>query len=370
MKKEDLKDMRRQELISLAAKKGLKGYFTMAKDKLVKALAPLLQPKKRIAKKKQEVKRVIHKEPRRLVRQSVREDIAQALGKQRAEESKFSLGKPPSIEPLKPHIDIQESEERFEIPAGYGENKIVLMVRDPWWLHAYWEITSKKGEEVKDRIYKSGSQIDKSILRIYDVTGVDFNGENANKSFDIHIVGNATNWYINTGVPNRQWCVDIGILDKRGRFYLLARSNRVFTPRFGPSEVVDEEWMSTEDDYWRLFGVAGGFGLGKSSLEMRELFRKWITSPGAFSPGIFSPGIGKKEKGFWLWVDCELIVYGATEPDAKLTVQGRPVQLRPDGTFSLRFALPDGKQVIPVEAVAYDNSECRKITPIVTRKTE
>ena len=69
-------------------------------------------------------------------------------------------------------------------------------------------------------------------------------------------------------------------------------------------------------------------------------------------------------------VNTELIVYGATEPDAKVTVQGKEITLKPDGTFSLRFALPDGKQVIPVEATSNDEIDHRKITPIVTRKTE
>jgi hypothetical protein len=65
-----------------------------------------------------------------------------------------------------------------------------------------------------------------------------------------------------------------------------------------------------------------------------------------------------------------LIVYGATEPDAKVTVQGKPINLRQDGTFTLRFALPDGKQVIPVKAVSSDLEEERTITPIVTRETK
>ncbi|MDD5174552.1 MAG: DUF4912 domain-containing protein, partial [Candidatus Omnitrophica bacterium] len=73
---------------------------------------------------------------------------------------------------------------------------------------------------------------------------------------------------------------------------------------------------------------------------------------------------------FWLVVNTELIVYGATEPDAKLTVQGKEIKLQPDGTFTLRFALPDGKQVIPVEATSSDGIDHRKITPVVTRKTE
>lgn len=63
-------------------------------------------------------------------------------------------------------------------------------------------------------------------------------------------------------------------------------------------------------------------------------------------------------------------MYGATEPDAKLTVQGKEIKLKQDGTFTLRFALPDGKQVIPVEATSKDGVDRRRITPIVTRKTE
>jgi hypothetical protein len=69
-------------------------------------------------------------------------------------------------------------------------------------------------------------------------------------------------------------------------------------------------------------------------------------------------------------VNTELIVYGATESDAKVTVQGRPIKLRPDGTFSLRFALPDGKQVIPVAATSSDEAEKRVITPIVNKETK
>ncbi|MFH1281281.1 MAG: DUF4912 domain-containing protein, partial [Candidatus Omnitrophota bacterium] len=64
------------------------------------------------------------------------------------------------------------------------------------------------------------------------------------------------------------------------------------------------------------------------------------------------------------------IVYGATEPDAKVTVQAKPIKLRPDGTFTLRYYLPDGKQIIPVKATSADELEERTITPIVTRETK
>ena len=67
--------------------------------------------------------------------------------------------------------------------------------------------------------------------------------------------------------------------------------------------------------------------------------------------------------------DCELILYGATEPDALVTVSGRKVVLNPDGTFSMRFALPDGNIDLPIKAVSKDETDTRKIEITVTRKT-
>ena len=36
-----------------------------------------------------------------------------------------------------------------ELPAHYGEDRITVMARDPWWLFAYWEIRPgpRKGAE-------------------------------------------------------------------------------------------------------------------------------------------------------------------------------------------------------------------------------
>ena len=49
--------------------------------------------------------------------------------------------------------------------------------------------------------------------------------------------------------------------------------------------------------------------------------------------------------------------------------QGSPIELRPDGTFTLRYALPDGKQVIDLTAKSADNKEERTITPKVQKET-
>ncbi|MDD5687847.1 MAG: hypothetical protein PHE88_08460, partial [Elusimicrobia bacterium] len=68
--------------------------------------------------------------------------------------------------------------------------------------------------------------------------------------------------------------------------------------------------------------------------------------------------------------DAELIVYGATEPTAALTINGKAVKLNPDGTFSIRVDFPDGDKVFDIKAVSEDKVEERKIKITAERKTK
>ena len=68
---------------------------------------------------------------------------------------------------------------------------------------------------------------------------------------------------------------------------------------------------------------------------------------------------GEQARGFWFNVNAELIIYGATEPDASVTIGGRKIRLRPDGTFSYRFALPDGKFDLPAIATNAAGNDAR-----------
>jgi hypothetical protein len=69
-------------------------------------------------------------------------------------------------------------------------------------------------------------------------------------------------------------------------------------------------------------------------------------------------------------VNAELIVYGATEPDARVTIGGRVIRLRPDGSFSYRFALPDGNYEMPIVAVSADQTDGRAAELKFSRSTE
>lgn len=173
-----------------------------------------------------------------------------------------------------------------ELPSQYGQDKIVLQVRDPWWIHAYWELKpdteERLNEELKDEFAKT-----KYILRIYDVSHIIFDGRNAHRFFDIQINAQANNWYIDTAGPGRSWCVDLGLLLSDGRFITIVRSNAVYTPLEGPSWITDEEWMIPENRFARLYGM--GFGLGRSS-PVGKAWQKRVREA-LFSGVLASPGI-------------------------------------------------------------------------------
>jgi hypothetical protein len=92
------------------------------------------------------------------------------------------------------------------------------------------------------------------------------------------------------------------------------------------------------------------------------------SQPAATSP--FSGESDAKSRGFWFNVNAELVIYGATEPGAKVTLGGHPIKLRSDGSFSFRFALPDGKYDLPAVAVSADGTDGRAAELKFTRETE
>ena len=81
-------------------------------------------------------------------------------------------------------------------------------------------------------------------------------------------------------------------------------------------------------------------------------------------------GAYERRKSFWFNVNAELIIYGATEPDAEVTIGGRVIKLRPDGTFSYRFSLPDGKYELPAVAISADKTDGRAAELYFERATE
>ncbi|MCS7090769.1 MAG: DUF4912 domain-containing protein [Verrucomicrobiota bacterium] len=118
------------------------------------------------------------------------------------------------------------------------------------------------------------------------------------------------------------------------------------------------------------------------SVELMELVRRgWQGLPSsaelvrqpvvALEQAVSSPvgGAAAQRPGFWFNIHAELVVYGATEPDARVTLGGRPLVLRPDGSFSCRFALPDGRYELEAVAVKADGLERRAAVLTFQRST-
>lgn len=115
------------------------------------------------------------------------------------------------------------------IPHAYGDNKIILMIRDPWTLFSYWETRKDVEDNLRNEIKQKGLTVSKSILRVYDITDSS-EEEPLEAAFDYELKDLANSWYIHTQRTGRRWIVDIGLLCTTGEFFRLARSNAVSAP--------------------------------------------------------------------------------------------------------------------------------------------
>lgn len=245
------------------------------KPKVKKIAKKVKKEEKKIAKPATKVKRVAKKvakaevKPSPKVRPAVKEKKAVTpllphtpkkidTFEEVVEEAKY-------YEPVEVHYPPEK-----ELPMEYGENKIVIMARDPNWAFAYWEITP----EILEKSRKKAGGGANLTLRVYDITGIDFDGKNALSHFDISVYERVSNWYIELGKPDRSFCADLGLLTPKGYFIPIVRSNVIITPRDKISEITDEKWMIMEEEFQKVFALSGGYGIGLSSPELQEIIKK------------------------------------------------------------------------------------------------
>ncbi|MCX7013285.1 MAG: DUF4912 domain-containing protein, partial [Candidatus Sumerlaeota bacterium] len=269
------------------------------------------------------------------------------------------------------------------LAQAYGRTRLTLLVRDPEWIFAYWEVS----DEDRRRFGIDGGQAPKIALRVHDVTHGDPDARGATKSYFVPVTPFAASWYLHVAAPARSWLVDLGVFDEAGRFLVIARSNRVATPRDSVSDRTDSEWMSADEErFQEVFRSSGGLsihdvasseGLGPMlGLRVKPQFLAGASeqfAPSSEAVSLRAPqpeaAPAPTEAPFRLVVRTELILSGETEPDAQLTICGEPVRLRPDGSFSVRFSLPDGEQILDVQAVKPTGDQRRQARVNVWKKT-
>ncbi len=363
----------KKKLAEMAQKQGVAGWREMDKEQLLSALRKQAG-KPRVKKAPPAKKKVAVVRTKKVaVVPQVRPQMAaarntsgngSATAEELVESSKFDIGIPTK--------DLSAKVPK-SLPGGYGKDRIVVMVRDPYWLHCYWELTHHAIQRAEAALGQEWHGA-RPILRLLEVGGHDTTSATEQTVRDIDIHGGCNNWYIDVANPPRSFRVDIGYLSRSGQFYVLARSNVVSTPRAGVSDLIDENWADIDAKKAdRIFAMSAGFDPTASSLELKQLFEERLRRP-IGSPAVSSFGSGAflhgRERKLWFQLDAELIVYGATEPNARVTLQGEPVKLRPDGTFTMRFSLPDGRQIIPAVAASADGVEERTIVLAVERNTK
>jgi len=346
------------------------------------------------------------------------------------ESKKFDLGEPTPLEDLT-LADVDHGLP--DLPSGYGESRIVLMPRDPQWAYAYWDIPNDHKEELRRQ---GGQQL---ALRIYDVTDISLEYQNAHSVQEYPCDELAREWYLPMPVSDRVYTVDVGYRCADGRWLVLARSTPVRVPPVYPSDWIEDHFLTINWDEnlsgktfaelippsrrYATTGKNGGvspvggnqiydqiFDMAQSSEAQRvvgslfgsmqigsipqvplqeQALSSYVFPSGVgmwavpTTSGLNMSGVGMSMSGvgfgasgapnqprkFWLVADAELIVYGATEPDATVTIGGQPIKLSADGTFRFQMSFQDGLIDYPIMAVAVDGEQTRSIHMKFDRET-
>lgn len=134
-----------------------------------------------------------------------------------------------------------------ELPWGYGENRVTAIVRDPDSAYLYWEITDDAIATARARLGPAGDA-GWCNLRVYDTTGRDFDGTNANDYFDIRVDRFDREYFIMIRRPTSSMHVEVGIKTHEGYFQSIARSGRADFPRNDPTPDTSLEWLTVTSE--------------------------------------------------------------------------------------------------------------------------
>jgi hypothetical protein len=196
-------------------------------------------------------------------------------------------------------------EEQFLFPESYGVNRVRLLVRDPEWVFAYWDVSPETMKGLTKSLGERALALSRLTLRVLDPVSGGMS--------DILLPPGARWWYIRTDAARRTYRAEIGITLPSGEFRQLAESNAVVTPRVGPSrerarrrlsyrgagelpvdeaaaagqaereaDLAREPWVAGRE------GGAGGAGKGGASDTFRPAGGKRPGASDAFRPGASS----------------------------------------------------------------------------------
>ena len=267
---------------------------------------------------------------------------------------------------------------------------ITFLPRDPQWAYVFWEISSSDQERAKAA---GATQL---ALRVADVTGLPLGAAHPHTLQELVVSKGAREWHLPRPVSDRDYRVELGYRTKAGGWFSLATSSVARMPALEPATVVadafvpfslDAPVMATAQpvvsggvEHERIYQLATA-GTPRSRRVGSEVLHEWDhdsarsgalndSGAGLWASGRSESGSGiVRPRSFWLVADAELIVYGATEPSARLSIGDQQIPLEADGTFRVHVPFRDGEQLYPIKAVAADGEQERSIRLEFERRT-
>jgi hypothetical protein len=121
-------------------------------------------------------------------------------------------------------------EERFVFPESYDTDRVRLLVKDPSWLFAHWDVSQGSWGKLQRELGERAFALARLTLKLEDP---------ANGSLSVVLLpGGARSWYLRTHASHRAYRAQLGVTIPSGEFRRLATSNVVVTPRVGASPEV------------------------------------------------------------------------------------------------------------------------------------
>lgn len=244
--------------------------------------------------------------------------------------------------------------EGFELAPNYETDRLVLLVREPAWVYAYWDIRSETRNSVLAAIPKEKDP--KPVLRIYRLIG-----SHPDAYFDIEITPFADSWYVHVGKEYVQLAASVGYKTSDGQFHPIIRSAPI--EKYGEANQEQDEVMTLIDLY------PGRIENNSTSPQMwlqaaTEARCQWVKA--ATANDLITRGQDVELK-------TEIILHGQTDPKAAITVNGVQIPTDENGRFSIRYPLEHATLVIPIQATWPSENRQITITPVITQniyKTE
>lgn len=247
-------------------------------------------------------------------------------------------------------------------------DRLVLSVCDPFWLRACWEATPRRVERIRSAMGQSWHTADPT-LRLYRVDREPHGATRREFVADFPVRGGVNSCYVPVDDPPQSFAVELGYLARDKRFFTLISSAVVETPQ----RYVHDAFGRPEENG---LGFPTNFdAFVPQRRAPRPRFSPTPSEP-TFSPGALNGSERRNVDAFRspndlrVAVDCELVVKVQATPGARVRVKEEAIRLKEDGTFSIRYRLPERRHVFPVVATSPDGSETRTIVLAVDRNTK